>query len=78
MTRNPGPPTPDPTSGAGTVRLKKPHPCGGYEFSLLREGVVVTLKCGTCGSIIRMERDRYEKSLKPSPTERVAREPKNG
>jgi hypothetical protein len=52
------------SSGAKVVRLKKPHPCGGNEFTVVRESVVVTLKCSTCESIVRIPRDKYLKSLK--------------
>ena len=58
------------SSGAKVVSLKKLHPCGSSEFTVIRESVIVTLKCNTCGSFVRMERERYEKSLKNPPTER--------
>jgi hypothetical protein len=45
------------------VRLKKPHPCGGTEFTVVREGPVVTLRCQTCQSFIRMPRDKFEKTV---------------
>ena len=44
--------------------MKKPHPCGGNEFTVVRESVVLTLKCNTCESIVRLERGKYEKALK--------------
>ncbi len=56
--------TSDSSSGGRIVRLKKPHPCGGNEFTVVRESVVVTLKCFTCDSIVRIPRDKYLKSLK--------------
>jgi len=46
------------------VRLKKPHPCGGNEFLVIRESVIVTLKCNTCGSFVRLPRDKFEKAVK--------------
>lgn len=51
------------SSNAKTVRLKKIHPCGGNEFTVVRESVIVTLKCNTCGSFVRMEREKYEKAV---------------
>jgi len=63
MTRNQKPDTRHSSSNAKTVRLKKPHPCGGNEFTVVRESVVVTLRCNTCGSFVRMQKDKYLKSI---------------
>jgi hypothetical protein len=52
------------SSGAKVVRLKKPHPCGGSEFIVVRQSLIVILKCATCGSIVRIPKDKYLKSLK--------------
>ncbi|MCJ7499973.1 DUF951 domain-containing protein [bacterium] len=51
------------SSNAKTVRLKKPHPCGSSEFTVIRNSVVVTLKCNTCGSFVRMPKDKYLKAV---------------
>ena len=50
---------------AQTVKLRKPHPCGGNEFTVIREGPVVTLRCTACESIVRLSKDKYMKSFKP-------------
>ncbi|MDF1525499.1 MAG: DUF951 domain-containing protein [bacterium] len=50
-----------------TVRLRKPHPCGSNEFTVIRESVVVTLKCNTCGSFVRMPKDKFVKAVKCEP-----------
>jgi hypothetical protein len=63
MARNQTPDTRHPSSDGKTVRLKKMHPCGGHEFTVVRDSVVVTLKCNTCGSFVRMERGKYEKAV---------------
>lgn len=31
------------------VRLRKPHPCGGYEWTVVRLGADIGLVCSTCG-----------------------------
>ena len=31
------------------VMLKKPHPCGGYNWEILRTGMDFRIKCLTCG-----------------------------
>ena len=64
MTRNSTPETRNSSSGAKVVRLKKPHPCGGDQFTVIRESVMVTLKCNTCGSFVRMPKDKFVKAVK--------------
>jgi len=46
------------------VELRKPHPCGGCIFEVVRIGMDVRLKCETCGSFITLSRRDYEKRLK--------------
>lgn len=46
------------------VRLRKPHPCGGYEWSVVRLGADIGLKCLTCGRRVLLERREFEKRLK--------------
>ena len=49
---------------AQMVKLRKPHPCGGNEFTVIREGPLVTLRCRTCESIVRMDKEKYRKALR--------------
>lgn len=46
------------------VRLKKPHPCGSYEWEILRVGMDFRLKCAGCGHMIMVPRKTVEKSTK--------------
>ena len=46
------------------VSLKKPHPCGSNEFTVIQMGVEVVLKCSKCGSFVRLAKDKYERSIK--------------
>jgi hypothetical protein len=46
------------------VKLRKPHPCGGNEFTVIREGPLMTLRCNSCDSTVRMERIKYKKALR--------------
>ncbi|MDY2628081.1 MAG: DUF951 domain-containing protein [Lachnospiraceae bacterium] len=46
------------------VRLKKPHPCGSYEWEILRVGMDFRLKCTGCGHMIMVPRKTVEKSTK--------------
>jgi hypothetical protein len=45
------------------VELRKKHPCGGRTFEILRLGMDVKLKCLTCGSQIRLPRNKLEKMI---------------
>jgi len=64
MTRYQIPDTRHPSSDGKTVRLKKMHPCGGHEFTVVRDSVVVTLKCNTCGSFVRLPKGKFVKAVK--------------
>lgn len=46
------------------IQLKKPHPCGGTVFRILRVGSEVRITCETCGRDMTMDRIRLEKSVK--------------
>ena len=46
------------------VRLRKPHPCGGYEWSVVRLGADIGLVCRTCGRRVLLPRRELERRLK--------------
>jgi hypothetical protein len=46
------------------VKLKKQHPCGSYEWEILRVGADFRLKCTGCGHQIMLPRKNVEKSTK--------------
>jgi hypothetical protein len=46
------------------VKLKKQHPCGSYEWEILRVGADFRLKCTVCGHQIMLPRKNVEKSTK--------------
>lgn len=46
------------------VRLRKPHPCGGYEWQVVRLGADLGLECQTCRRRVLLERREVEKRLK--------------
>lgn len=46
------------------VKLKKPHPCGSYEWEILRVGADFRLKCVGCGHQVMLARRIVEKSTK--------------
>ncbi len=52
------------------LELKKPHPCGGHTFKVLRVGSEIRVVCLTCGRDMTLERVKLEKAVKrllPSP-----------
>ncbi|QOX64660.1 DUF951 domain-containing protein [Anoxybacterium hadale] len=46
------------------VELKKPHPCGGNHFTIMRSGMDFRIKCNQCGTQIWIGRPDLEKSVK--------------
>jgi len=46
------------------VRLKKVHPCGGYEWQVVRLGADIGIKCLKCGRRILLERNIFERRVR--------------
>jgi len=46
------------------LRLRKPHPCGGYEWRIVRLGADIGLQCLTCGRRVLLTRREVEKRIK--------------
>ncbi len=46
------------------IIMKKPHPCGGNEFTVLRVGMDFKIKCEKCGREIMLPRQKAEKRIK--------------
>ena len=46
------------------IELKKPHPCGGKQFRVMRVGSSVRVICLGCGRDMDMDRIKLEKSTK--------------
>ena len=46
------------------VRLRKPHPCGGYEWKVVRLGADIGLECLTCARRILLPRRILASRLK--------------
>ena len=43
------------------VRMRKPHPCGGYEWEVVRVGADIGVRCLTCGRRVMLPRSKFEK-----------------
>lgn len=46
------------------VRLRKRHPCGGFDWQVTRLGADIGLRCLSCGRRILLERPALERRLK--------------
>lgn len=46
------------------VRLRKPHPCGGTEWRVVRLGADIGVVCQTCGRRVLLPRSTFEKRVK--------------
>lgn len=46
------------------IKMKKQHPCGNYEWEVLRIGADFRLKCVGCGHQIMIARKLVEKNVK--------------
>ena len=44
--------------------MKKPHPCGGHQFLVLRVGMDFKLRCTGCGREFMTPRIKIEKHIK--------------
>lgn len=46
------------------VRLRKPHPCGSYEWQVVSMGADVNLKCLKCQRRVALARDVFNRRVK--------------
>ena len=46
------------------IKLKKKHPCGSFEWQVLRVGADFRLKCTGCGHQMMMARTLVEKNIR--------------
>jgi len=50
------------------LRLRKPHPCGSYEWTVIRLGADIGLECKGCGHRVMLTRRELAKRLKVNLT----------
>lgn len=55
---------PMPLNVGDIVKLKKPHPCGGYNWEILRVGADFRIKCTTCDRQVWLSRSEVERRIK--------------
>jgi hypothetical protein len=46
------------------LRLRKPHPCGSYEWKVTRLGADIGLECKGCGRRVMLTRRELSRRLK--------------
>ena len=46
------------------VEMKKPHPCGGKTFEILRVGMDFKIRCLTSGREVMAPRKKIEKNIR--------------
>lgn len=50
------------------LRLRKPHPCGSYEWTVVRLGADIGLECNGCRHKVMLTRRELAKRLKTNLT----------
>lgn len=55
---------PIPFAVGDVLRLKKPHPCKSYDWTVVRLGADIGLKCLGCGRRVLLPRRDVERRLK--------------
>ena len=45
------------------VRLKKKHPCGGYQWQVVRLGADIGIKCLQCQRRVLLQRSTFERRV---------------
>jgi hypothetical protein len=46
------------------VIMKKVHPCGNYEFEIIRLGADIKIRCTKCNRVIMLSRVEFNKRIK--------------
>ena len=46
------------------ITTRKPHPCGGDEWTVTRTGADIKIRCNTCGRVVMMDRETFLKRRK--------------
>ena len=41
------------------IRTRKPHPCGGDQWTVTRTGADIKMRCLTCGRVVMLDRETF-------------------
>ena len=55
-----------------TYRLRKPHPCGGYDWQVTRIGADIGIRCLKCDRRVMLARPEFERRVKQRLTRPAA------
>jgi len=64
MPKTPGMEKPRSVSPGDVVQMRKPHACGGNEWTVLSTGIDIRVQCGRCGRAVLMPRPQFERAMK--------------
>lgn len=53
------------------VETKKPHPCGGSKWEIVRIGADWKIRCLTCGRLVMLSADELKKRVKRVNGEKI-------
>ncbi len=45
------------------VKMKKKHPCGSFNWEVVRMGADIKIKCQGCGRLVMLPRSEFEKKM---------------
>lgn len=45
------------------MKMKKVHPCGSYNWEVIRMGADIKIKCQGCNRIVMLSRSEFEKRM---------------
>lgn len=46
------------------VEMRKPHPCGSYQWEIVRVGADIGISCLTCGRRVLLPRRQFVRQIK--------------
>lgn len=56
--------SPVPPVVGAVYRMRRQHPCGGWEWTVYRTGADIGLECTTCQRKVMLDRHRFESRVK--------------
>lgn len=45
------------------VRMKKQHPCGSFNWEVVRMGMDIKIRCTGCGRVVMLPRSEFERKM---------------
>lgn len=57
------------------LRLRRKHPCGGFEWDVIRVGADIGLRCRTCGHRVLLDRPTLRSRLREVVTRGAPMDP---